>query len=48
MKTKTINYKLYFFCLVAFAIGRASVLWTIYIGPDRAKYAAATFGILLK
>lgn len=41
------EWKLYFFCLVAFLIGRASVSVSIYIGPDQTRYDAATLGILL-
>lgn len=41
-------YKLLLYCLVCFLLGRLSVGFKMYIGPDENKYNAATIGILLK
>lgn len=41
------KYKLLFFCLVWFLIGRISVDFKIYIGDDPVKYDRSTIGILL-
>lgn len=41
------NYELAFYCLLAFIVGRAAVNFRIYIGRDKARYEAATIGILL-
>lgn len=41
-------YKLLFFILVAFILGRASVGFKIYVGYDKDKYNAANLGILLQ
>ena len=42
------NYELYFYCLIAFILGRLTKWFNIYIGPDETKYSNATIGILLK
>lgn len=41
-------YKLLFFCLVFFLLGRASVGFKVYVGPDKAKYDAANVAILTR
>ena len=42
------NYELYFYCLLAFVIGRMSKGFTVYVGRDHQKYKDANLGILLK
>ncbi len=42
------DYELYFYCLLAFVVGRITKGFNIYIGHDLNKYENATFGILLK
>lgn len=41
-------YKLLFFCLVFFILGRVSVGFKAYVGYDQTKFEAATVGILLR
>ena len=41
------TYKLAFFCLTFFILGRLSKE-SIYIGNDKQKYDAASIGILLR
>lgn len=41
------TYKLMFFCLVFFLLGRLSKT-RIYIGSDPVKYKAAEMGVLLR
>jgi len=41
-------YKLFFFCLLFFILGRVSVNFKVYVGNDEAKYNAANIGVLLK
>lgn len=40
-------YKILFYCLICFFIGRKSVGFKLYIGNDPKKYEAATMGVLL-
>jgi len=42
------SYEILFYAGAAFILGRLSVGFKIYVGPDRAKYDAATIGILTK
>lgn len=42
------DYELYFYCLLAFCIGRISATFNLYIGYDEDKYNKATTGILLR
>jgi len=42
------DYKLFFFILLAYVVGYLSANFRLYIGTDRDKYKSATFGILLK
>lgn len=41
-------YKILFYCLISFYLGRLSKGFKFYMGHDEAQYKAATIGILLR